>query len=93
MNKSELINAIAEQLDGTTKAQVIRYVNAFIATVKEALKKGDVVSLPGFGTFKVGNRAARMGRDPKSGKPIKIAAKRVPKFSAGKDLKETVSKG
>lgn len=92
MNKSELINHIAQQLEGTTKAQSARFVNAFIETVKGSLAQGETITIPGFGSFTISNRAARMGRDPKSGKPIKIPAKRIAKFRAGKDLKEAVSK-
>ncbi|MFZ5502612.1 MAG: HU family DNA-binding protein [Pseudomonadota bacterium] len=90
MNKSELVDAIAKSAD-ISKAASARALDATIATIKKALKKGDTVSLVGFGTFKVGKRAARTGRNPRTGAAIKIKAAKVPKFTAGKGLKDAVN--
>lgn len=89
MNKGELIDAIAKEA-GLTKADAGNALNAFIGNVSKALKKGDSVQLIGFGTFSVSKRAARTGRNPQTGKEIKIAAKKVAKFKAGKALADTV---
>lgn len=85
MNKSELIDAMAEKA-GLTKAQAKGALDAFMCTTGEALKKGDKISLVGFGTFQVKDRAARKGLNPHTGKSIKIAAKKVVKFKAGAKL-------
>jgi DNA-binding protein HU-beta len=77
---------------GLTKAAAEKALNAFIDTVKKTLKKGESVSLVGFGTFSVARRKARTGRNPQSGKKIKIPAARVPKFKAGQGLKDTVKR-
>lgn len=90
MNKSDLIEAIAKSAD-ISKASAGRALDATVESIKKALKKGDAVSLVGFGTFKVGERAARNGRNPRTGAIIKIKAAKVPKFSAGKDLKDAVN--
>lgn len=90
MNKSELIDQIASSAD-ISKAAAGRAVDATIAAVKAALKKGGEVSLVGFGTFYVGKRAARTGRNPQTGASIKIKAAKVPKFRAGKGLKDAVN--
>ena len=90
MNKSELIDQIATSAD-ISKAAAGRAVDATIAAVKAALKKGGEVSLVGFGTFYVGKRAARTGRNPQTGASIKIKAAKVPKFRAGKGLKDAVN--
>ena len=90
MNKSELIDQIAESAD-LSKAAAGRALDATIAAVKVALKKGGMVSLVGFGTFYVGKRAARSGRNPRTGAAIKIKAAKVPKFRAGKGLKDAVN--
>ena len=90
MNKSELIEAIAKSAD-ISKAAAGRALDATVESVKKALKKGDTVSLVGFGTFKVGKRAARSGRNPRTGETIKIKAAKVPKFTAGKGLKDAVN--
>ena len=87
VNKSELIDAIAGQAD-ISKAAAGRALDGALEAVKEALQKGDMVTLVGFGTFYVGKRAARNGRNPRTGKTIKIAAASLPKFRAGKSLKE-----
>ena len=72
------------------KAEAGKAIDAFLGAVKKALKKGDKVSLIGFGTFSVAKRSARKGRNPQTGEPLKIAAKKVPKFTAGKALKDAV---
>jgi DNA-binding protein HU-beta len=91
MNKSELIEAVATH-SGLSKADADRAVNAFTESVKKSLKKGNSVALVGFGTFKVSKRSARTGRNPQTGATIKIAAKKVPRFTAGKALKDAVAK-
>ena len=85
MNKAELVNAIASE-SKITKADATRALDAFMNVTTKALKKGDRVALIGFGTFSVARRAARNGRNPQTGKPIKIAAKKVAKFKAGTEL-------
>ena len=90
MNKSELIDAIAASAD-ISKAVAGRALDAALEAVKKALKKGDMVTLVGFGTFYVGKRAARTGRNPRTGAAIKIKAAKVPKFRAGKALKDSVN--
>jgi DNA-binding protein HU-beta len=90
VNKSELIDAIAKSAD-ISKAAAARALDATIDSIKKSLKKGDMVSLVGFGTFYVGKRAARTGRNPQTGASIKIKAAKVPKFRAGKGLKDAVN--
>ena len=90
MNKSELVAAIAESAE-ITKADASRALQALLDNVTNALSKGDSVALTGFGTFSVSKRAARTGRNPSTGKALKIAAKNVAKFKAGKVLSETVN--
>lgn len=90
MNKSDLVDAIAKSAE-LSKASAGRALDATVDSIKKALKKGDTVSLVGFGTFKVGKRAARNGRNPRTGATIKIKAAKVPKFSAGKGLKDAVN--
>ncbi|MDP2142664.1 MAG: HU family DNA-binding protein [Gallionella sp.] len=90
MNKSDLVDAIAKSAD-ISKAAAGRALDATVESIKKALKKGDTVSLVGFGTFKVGKRAARTGRNPRTGEAIKIKAAKVPKFTAGKGLKDAVN--
>ena len=89
MNKSELIDVLAEAC-GSTKIAANRLVDAFVETVTDTLKKGEQVVLPGFGSFSIGNRAARTGRNPQTGDAIEIKASRVAKFKPGKALKEAV---
>ncbi|MBN1340435.1 MAG: HU family DNA-binding protein [Bacteroidales bacterium] len=89
MNKAELIDAIAADAK-ITKADAKRALDAFIGATSKALKKGDRVALVGFGSFAVAKRAARAGRNPKTGKEIKIAAKKVVKFKPGSDLSKSV---
>ncbi len=90
MNKSELIDVIAESasISKTTAGQAL---DGALSAIKEALKNDDSVTLVGFGTFKVGKRAARTGRNPRTGEAIKIKEAKVPKFSAGKALKDAVN--
>ena len=90
MNKSELIDTIAAAAD-LSKADAGRALDATIDAITGALKKGDSVSLVGFGTFSVKQRAAREGRNPQTGQTIKIAAATVPGFKAGKALKDAVN--
>ncbi|MDD4881716.1 MAG: HU family DNA-binding protein [Gallionellaceae bacterium] len=90
MNKSELIDAIATSAD-ISKAAAGRALDGAMEAVKKALKKGDMVTLVGFGSFYVGKRAARTGRNPRTGADIKIKAAKVPKFRAGKALKDSVN--
>ena len=89
MNRGEFVAAIAEQ-SGLTKADADRALEAMFKVVKKALKSGDTVSLVGFGTFVVRKRAARTGRNPRTGASIKIKAAKVPKFRAGKALKDAL---
>ena len=91
MNKGELIAKIAEESKLTKKAAEAA-LDAFVASVQGALKKGDKVQLVGFGTFEVRKRAARKGRNPRTKEEIKIPASKAPVFKAGKALKETVNK-
>lgn len=90
VNKSELIDAIADSAD-ISKAAAGRALDATVDAVKKALKKNDMVTLVGFGTFYVGKRAARTGRNPRTGASIKIKAAKVPKFRAGKGLKDAIN--
>ena len=90
MNKSELIDQIAESAD-LSKAAAARALDATIAAVAASLKKGETVTLVGFGTFFVGERAARAGRNPRTGDAINIKPAKVPKFRAGKGLKDAVN--
>ena len=89
MNKTELVNAIAKN-EGIEKKCAEKAVNAVFAAVADALAAGEKVQLVGFGTFEVRERAAKEGRNPKTGETIKIAATKVPAFKAGKDLKAAV---
>lgn len=90
MNKSELITAIADSA-GLSKADAERALEGLFKVVKTTLKKGDSISLVGFGTFAVRKRAARTGRNPRSGETIKIKASKVPSFKAGKGLKDALN--
>jgi DNA-binding protein HU-beta len=85
MNKAELIATIAEEA-GITKTQANTALDAFVGAVTKTLKKGDKVTLVGFGTFSVSKRAARNGRNPQTGEVIKIKARKVARFKAGKEL-------
>lgn len=90
MNKQELVEAVAASAD-ISKAAAERALNAVIDTVTGALKNEDTVVLVGFGTFQVKDRAARTGRNPKTGEPIQIPAAKIPGFKAGKALKDAVN--
>ena len=90
MNKSELIEHIAQQAE-ISKLAAERTVDAMVGAVKSSLRKGQMVTLVGFGTFYAGKRAARNGRNPRTGAELRIAAARVPKFRAGKALKDAVN--
>ena len=90
MNKSELIEAIAGSAD-ISKAAAGRAIDAVVESVTNALKNGDQVTLIGFGTFSVKDRAARTGRNPQTGAEIQIAAAKIPSFKAGKGLKDAVN--
>ena len=89
MTKAELVAAIAKETD-LTKAKAEDALNSFLSTVEKTLKKAEKIALTGFGTFSVSNRKARTGRNPQTGAVIKIKATKVPKFTAGKGLKEAV---
>ena len=91
MNKSELIAAVAKEAD-LTKKDAEAAVNAVTNIITDALKAGDKVQLVGFGTFETRERAARTGKNPRTGEAIEIAASKVPAFKAGKALKDTVNK-
>ena len=90
MNKTELIAALAEQAE-ISKKDAEKALKAFVDVVTEKLKEGEKVQLVGFGTFEVSERAAREGRNPQTGKTMKIAACKAPKFKAGKALKDAVN--
>lgn len=89
MNKAELVDAMASEAK-ITKADASRALEAFMTVTSKTLKKGERVALIGFGTFSVAKRSARNGRNPQTGKPIKIAAKKVAKFKAGAELSAKV---
>lgn len=90
MNKAELIEAVADGAD-ISKADATRAVDTVINQITDTLKNGDQVALVGFGTFSVKDRAARTGRNPRTGDPIDIPASKVPGFKAGKALKDAVN--
>ena len=90
MNKTDLINAIADHAE-LTKADAGRAIEAFFETVQSSLKKGEDVSVVGFGTFTVRERAARTGRNPRTNETIQIKASKVPAFKAGKGLKDALN--
>ncbi len=90
MNKSEFVAAVSETAE-LSKADAANAVDSMVEVIKKALKKGDTVTLVGFGTFQVRKRAARTGRNPRTGENIKIKASKVPGFKAGKALKDAVN--
>lgn len=90
MNKAELIDAIAASAD-LSKADAGRALDGFISAITDALKADDKVTVPGFGTYQISKRAARTGRNPRTGEAIQIAASNVPAFKAGKALKDAVN--
>ncbi|MBC7589168.1 MAG: HU family DNA-binding protein [Chitinophagaceae bacterium] len=89
MNKAQLIAQLADDA-GITKTQANATLDSFVDTVTKTLKKGDKVTLVGFGTFSVSKRAARVGRNPQTGEAIKIKAKKVARFKAGKELSSKI---
>jgi DNA-binding protein HU-beta len=90
VTKADLVNSIAEKA-GLSKADAEKALKAFTDAVTEAMKAGEKVSLVGFGTFSVGERAARQGQNPQTGAKINIPAAKVPKFKAGKALKDAIN--
>ncbi len=90
MNKAELIDAVAENAD-ISKAAATRAVDTVLESITNTLKNGEQVALIGFGTFSVKDRAARTGRNPRTGEPLEIPAAKVPSFKAGKALKDAVN--
>ena len=90
MTKNELIAAVAEKAE-ISRHEAARAVEATFEVIGASLGKGEEVKIAGFGNFKVANRAAREGRDPRTGQPVQIAASKRPKFSAGKGLKDAVN--
>jgi len=88
LNKADLVAEVAKVVGSKRKAEGA--VSCVLETIKKALKKGQTLTLVGFGTFSVGRRKARMGRNPQTGKEIRIPARKIPKFSAGKALKSAV---
>lgn len=91
MNKTELVDAIAAKTE-LSKKDAEKALKAFVDVVADELQKGGKIQLVGFGTFEVSERAAREGRNPLTGEPMKIAASKAPKFKAGKALKDAVNK-
>jgi DNA-binding protein HU-beta len=91
VNKAELVTEVSERAN-LSKKDAERAVTAMVESIEEALKKGERVSLVGFGTFEVRTRAARTGRNPRTGATLEISSSRVPAFKAGKALKESVAK-
>jgi len=90
VNKAELIDAVAENAD-ISKAAATRAVDTVLESITTSLQKGEQVALIGFGTFSVKDRAARTGRNPRTGEPLEIPAAKVPSFKAGKALKDAVN--
>ena len=90
MNKTQFIDAMKEKT-GLTKKDAENAYNAFVETIVDALKDGDKLQLIGFGTFEIGERAAREGRNPQTGETIQIAASKAPRFKAGKSFKDAVN--
>lgn len=90
MNKGELVDAIAKEAE-ISKSEAQAALDSFVENVKKSLKKNQKVTLVGFGTFSTSKRAARTGRNPQTGNPIKIPAKKVAKFTAGKALKDAIN--
>lgn len=91
MNKAELVDAISTETK-MSKADATRALDATVGAIERSLKKGDRIALVGFGSFTISKRAARTGRNPQTGKEIKIAAKKVVKFKAGTDLAKKINK-
>lgn len=91
MNKNELISVVAEK-SGFSKKDAATALESVVAAISESLEKGEKIQLVGFGTFEVKERAARTGKNPRTGEVVEIAAAKVPSFKAGKALKDAVSK-
>ena len=91
MTKAEIAQKVAE-ITGITQRDALLSVETFLESIKKALSKGDKVSIVGFGTFRLKTKKARIGRNPRSGQTIQIAAKKVPFFKAGKELREIVNR-
>lgn len=89
MTRAELV-AVTAKVTGSTKASAERAINAFLAAIRDSLKKGRRVTIAGFGTFAIAKRSARDGRNPRTGKAMKIPAARVPRFKPSKTLKSVV---
>jgi DNA-binding protein HU-beta len=87
MNKQDLIDAVADKT-GATKVAAASHINSLIDVITDSLSKGDEVQIMGFGTFSVSDRAARTGRNPKTGETLQIAASKAPKFTPGANLKK-----
>jgi integration host factor subunit beta len=90
MTKAELIERVAEQVQALTKRQTEIIVNAVFNSIKDTLAQGEKIEIRGFGSFRLRQRRSRDGRNPKTGAPVMVPAKRVPFFKAGKELKELV---
>jgi len=90
MTKAEIVTKVAREIN-LTKGVAAKAFAAVIAAVEDALRKGEKVSIAGFGTFSITERKARVGRNPRTGKDIKIAARKAPRFTAGKGLKEAIN--
>ena len=90
MTKAELVEKVADKLDHLTKKQTEVIINTIFDSIKDALSEGDKIEIRGFGSFKIRSRKQREGRNPKTGSPVSVPAKRVPFFKAGKELRELV---
>ncbi|MBI5189560.1 MAG: integration host factor subunit beta [Nitrospirae bacterium] len=90
MTKAELVEKVSEKVDGLTKKQTEIIINTIFDGIKDALAVGDKIEIRGFGSFKIRERRQREGRNPKTGSPVSVPAKKVPFFKAGKELKELV---
>lgn len=90
--KADIVDAVVHQVDGLTKKQAAEAFDAIFGSITGHLEKGERVTLPGFGSFSVSERAARTGRNPATGKSINIPASKNARFKAGKDLKESVNR-
>lgn len=89
MTQSDLIKDIAARTD-TTQKSAKAFLDAFVESVQDSLRRGESVALPGFGTFRVAQRAARAGRNPRTGEPLQVAARKAPVFTAGTALRKSV---
>lgn len=89
MTQSDLIKDVASRT-GTTQKAAKEFLDAFVESVQDSLTRGESVALPGFGTFRVAQRAARAGRNPRTGEPLQVAARKAPVFSAGTTLRKSV---